>query len=185
MVFFSCWTFRIFLFLSARGEGKGKSVAPGRGRFSIENPREGVFSRERGEGRGAGRVSAGNFGGELNIFFGAEMPTKFFISNDRMCGQKVSRRKKAHKHKLFALVNVQMALGQTAGCPRANRAKKLYVFASKHRKYKFFCSLWLTGGLSQGCPDFQKVYVFKVYVPFSWPILEGFLEGNSNSKCSS
>ena len=27
-------------------------------------------------------------------------------------------------------------------------------------------SLWLTGGLSQGCPDFQKVYVFKVYVPF-------------------
>ena len=30
-------------------------------------------------------------------------------------------------------------------------------------------SLWLTGGLSQGCPDFQKVYVFKVYVPFSCP----------------
>ena len=33
-------------------------------------------------------------------------------------------------------------------------------------------SLWLTGGLSQGCPDFQKVYVFKVYVPFSCPITE-------------
>ena len=32
-------------------------------------------------------------------------------------------------------------------------------------------SLWLTGGLSQGCPDFQKVYVFRVYVPFSCPIL--------------
>ena len=31
---------------------------------------------------------------------------------------------KAHKHKLFALVNVHMALGQTAGCPRVNRAKK-------------------------------------------------------------
>ena len=33
-------------------------------------------------------------------------------------------------------------------------------------------SLWLSGGLSQGqgCPDFQKVYVFKVYVPFSCPI---------------
>ena len=31
-------------------------------------------------------------------------------------------------------------------------------------------SLWLTGGLSQGCPDFQKVYVFKVYVSFSCPI---------------
>ena len=32
-------------------------------------------------------------------------------------------------------------------------------------------SLWLTGGLSQGCPDFQKVHVFKVYVPFSCPTL--------------
>ena len=29
--------------------------------------------------------------------------------------------KKAHKHKLFALVNVQMALGQTAGCPNPKR----------------------------------------------------------------
>ena len=35
-----------------------------------------------------------------------------------------SGRKKAHKHKLFALVDVQMALGQTPGCPRVNRAKK-------------------------------------------------------------
>ena len=32
-------------------------------------------------------------------------------------------------------------------------------------------SLWLTGGLSQGCPDFQKVYVFKVYVTFSCPTI--------------
>ena len=32
-----------------------------------------------------------------------------------------------------------------------------------------YFSLWLTDGLSQGCPDFQKVYVFKVYVPFSCP----------------
>ena len=32
--------------------------------------------------------------------------------------------KKAHKHKLFSLVNVQMALGQTAGCPRVDWAKK-------------------------------------------------------------
>ena len=39
----------------------------------------------------------------------------------------LSRRKRAHKHKLFALVNVQMALGQRAGCPRVNRAKKLCV----------------------------------------------------------
>ena len=50
-----------------------------------------------------------------------------------------------------------MALGQTAGCPRVNRARKL------NTGNKNF-SLWLTGGLSQGCPDFQKVYVFKVYV---------------------
>ena len=35
-------------------------------------------------------------------------------------------------------------------------------------------SLWLTGGLSQGCPDFQKVYVFKVYVPFCCPIFSIF-----------
>ena len=40
------------------------------------------------------------------------------------------------KHKLFALVNVQRELGQTAGCPRVNRAN---VFASfEHRKYKLF-----------------------------------------------
>ena len=31
-----------------------------------------------------------------------------------------------------------MALGQTVGCPRVNRAQKVYVFASKHRKYTFF-----------------------------------------------
>ena len=30
-------------------------------------------------------------------------------------------------------------------------------------------SLRITGGLSQGYPDFQKVYVFKVYVHFSCP----------------
>ena len=51
--------------------------------------------------------------------------------------QRYSGRKKAHQHKLFVLVNVQMALGQTAGCPRVNRAKK-FMFALKHRKYKFF-----------------------------------------------
>ena len=80
-----------------------------------------------------------------------------------------SGRKKAHKHKLFALVNVRMALGQTAGCPRVNRAKKFMCSPRNTGNINF--SLWLTGGLSQGCPDFQKVYVFKVYVPFSCPIL--------------
>ena len=76
--------------------------------------------------------------------------------------------KKAHKHKLFALVNGQMALGQTAGCPRVDRAKKFMCSPRNTGNIDF--SLWLTGGLSQGCPDFQKVYVFKVYVPFSCPI---------------
>ena len=71
---------------------------------------------------------------------------------------------KAHKHKLFALVNVQMALGQTAGCPRVNRVKKFMCSPRNTGNINF--SLWLTGGLSQGCSDFQKVYVFKVYMPF-------------------
>ena len=77
--------------------------------------------------------------------------------------------KKAHKHKLFALVKVRMALGQTAGCPRVNRAQKFMCSPRNTGNINF--SLWLTGGLSQGCPDFQKVYVFKVYVPFSCPNL--------------
>ena len=78
-----------------------------------------------------------------------------------------SGRKKAHKHKLFALVNIEMALGQTAGCPRVNRAKKFMCSPRNTGNINF--SLWLTGELSQGCPGFQKVYVFKVYVPFSCP----------------
>ena len=36
------------------------------------------------------------------------------------------------------------------------------------------------GGLSQGCPDFQKVYVFKVLVPFSCPI---YVYGTSPLPC--
>ena len=62
-----------------------------------------------------------------------------------------------------------MALGQTAGCPRVNRAKKFMCSPRNTGNINF--SLWLTGGLSQRCPDFRKVYVFKVYVPFSCPIL--------------
>ena len=57
-----------------------------------------------------------------------------------------------------------MALGQTAGCPRVNRAKKFMCSPRSTGNIDF--SLWLTGRLSQGCPDIQKVYVFKVYVPF-------------------
>ena len=77
----------------------------------------------------------------------------------------VSAWKKTHKHKLFALVNVRMALGQTAGCPRVNRAKKFMCSPRNTGNINF--SLWLTGGLSEDCPDFQKVDVSKVYVPFS------------------
>ena len=87
----------------------------------------------------------------------------------------ISGRKKAHKHKLFALVNVQMALGQTAGCPKVNRAKKFMCSPRNTGNINF--SLWLTGGLSQGCPDFQKVYVFKVSVPFSCPNINMYLFG--------
>ena len=92
-----------------------------------------------------------------------------YCSHIQPCFQKCleSGRKKAHKHKLFALVDVQMALGQTAGCPRVNRANKFMCSPRNTGNINF--SLWLTGGLSQGCPDFQKVYVFKVYVSFSCP----------------
>ena len=63
--------FEYFLFFLLGGRGEGESKVPGVGRFVfffIENPRRG--------GRGAGKVSAGTFfwGGELNIFFRAEMP---------------------------------------------------------------------------------------------------------------
>ena len=49
----------------------------GGGRF-IENPRRGSGGSPSrgGGGEGAGRVSAGNWGRGLNIFFGAEMPAK-------------------------------------------------------------------------------------------------------------
>ena len=77
--------------------------------------------------------------------------------------------KRAHKHKLFALVNVQMALGQTAGCPKVNRAKKFMCSLRNAGNINF--SLWLIGRQSQACPDFRKVYVFRVYVPFSCPNL--------------
>ena len=90
------------------------------------------------------------------------------LMGDSFSWYRDSGRKKAHKHKLFvALVNVQMALGQTAGCPRVNRAKKFMCSPRNTGNINF--SLWLTGRLSQGCPDLQKVYVFKVHVPFSCP----------------
>ena len=49
-----------------------------------------------------------------------------------------SGRKKAHKHKLFALVNARMALGQTAGCPRVSRAKKFMCSPRNTGNINFF-----------------------------------------------
>ena len=55
------------------GEGKGESVAPGRGGgrfFFSENPRRaGGFSHERGGGEGLGGCLRGILGGSLDIFF--------------------------------------------------------------------------------------------------------------------
>ena len=63
------WTFRIFFIFFCLGEGKGESVAPGRGggRVFYWNSQEGgggvLPARGGGGWRGAGRVSAGNLGG--------------------------------------------------------------------------------------------------------------------------
>ena len=62
-----------FDFFLARGRGRGSPRRQeGAGvRFFIENPRE-------GGGRGEGREGVGEEfgGGRLNIYFGAEIPTK-------------------------------------------------------------------------------------------------------------
>ena len=69
-------------------------------------------------------------------------------------GSQLFGRKKAHKHKLFALVNVQMALGQTAGCPRVNRAKKFVCSPRNTGNINF--SLWLTGRVVPGLSRLSK-----------------------------
>ena len=108
------------------------------------------------------RKSSSVFAGAANFpaadFLAGKCPN---LGRDSIPGEK------RHMNINFALVNVQMALGQTAGCPRVNRAEKFMCSPRNTGNINF--SLWLTGGLSQGCPDFQKVYVFKVYVPFSCP----------------
>ena len=69
----------------------------------------------------------------------------FLLENVYFC--RTTGRKKAHKRKLFALLNVHMALGQTAGCPRANRPKKFMCSPQNTGNISF--SLWVTGGLSR------------------------------------
>ena len=80
---FCWWTFRIFFFVFCSGEGKGESEGPGGGgggQFFMESPRRGGSPRLVGVGgRGAGRVFEGIWGGGPKyLFFGAEIPTKFF-----------------------------------------------------------------------------------------------------------
>ena len=54
---------RIFLvFLLGEGEGETETPGGGGGGRRFENPRKGRSSQERGNDRGAGRVSAGNLG---------------------------------------------------------------------------------------------------------------------------
>ena len=65
---------------SARGRVRGSrgDRRGGGSVFLIENPRKGGGGfHDRGRrGEGAGRVSAGNWGGGVNIFFRGEMPAK-------------------------------------------------------------------------------------------------------------
>ena len=74
-----------------------------------------------------------------------QTPRRTLLGHPPFSGNR--EKKKAHKHKHFALVNVQMALGQTAGCPRVNRTKKF--MCSPQNTGNVNLSLWLTGGLSR------------------------------------
>ena len=70
----------VFIF-SARGTGRGSTGRQGGGGFSflLQIPRGGEGGGPRkggGGGKGSGRTSAGIFGGGLNFFLGAEIPTR-------------------------------------------------------------------------------------------------------------
>ena len=79
-----------------------------------------------------------------------------------------SGRKKAHKHKAFALVNVQMALGQAAGCPRLNRAKKFMCSSRNTGNINF--PLMVNRRVVPGVSRLSKsLCVQSLCVPFSCP----------------
>ena len=74
------WTFQIFFIFFCSGRGEGESEAPGGAGGSVFYWKSQQGGGETGRGRGAGRVSAANWGilGAVgqNIFCGAEMSTK-------------------------------------------------------------------------------------------------------------
>ena len=94
-------------------------------------------------------------------------------------------RKKAHKHKLFALVNVRMALGQMAGCPRVNRAKKFMCSLRNTGNINF--SLWLTAGCPRFVPTFKKFMCSKfmcLFLALDTTTALGFLERDIEGFCT-
>ena len=66
-----------------------------------------------------------------------------------------------------------MALGQTAGYPRANRAK-LFMCSPRNTGNINF-SLWLTGGLSQGCPRLSKSLCVQSFMCLFLALFQRFL----------
>ena len=69
----------IFYFFSARGRGRGsRADREGGGSFFLLKSQGGGLPKGGG-GEGAGRVSAGNWGGGINFFLGAEMSTKHLL----------------------------------------------------------------------------------------------------------
>ena len=97
-----------------------------------------------------------------------------------------SGRKKAHKHKLFALVNVQMALGQTAGCPRVNRAKKFMCSSRNTGNIKLFplVNRRVVPGLSRFSKSLCVQSLCAFFLPYyqvTYPVKQGF-GGKSHQK---
>ena len=119
----------------------GNSCCKNYKRITLQNKFPGLFSCKKGHTSGS-NITKKIFWWNYFVIITKKItkimvPGNYFVIISAM--MVLSGRKKAHKHKLFALVNVEMALGQTAGCPRVNQpGQKVYVFASKHRKYKLF-----------------------------------------------
>ena len=89
----SLWTFRIFLFFFLfGGGGKGGGVSGGAGGVVFLLKIEGggwLFEEEEAGGWGGKRLGdvCGEGGGGINIFFGAEIPTKQCFPPQKKCLQ--------------------------------------------------------------------------------------------------